>query len=105
MLHFSAHSRSPSMLLPIMVDKQNNLAGQAYPGEGGGGIPCLGKSEPTNAGATKPVPSLQNERTNCAGLAKVAYEKQWMVAVISWWTFLVHQSALLSAPHEMEHDK
>ena len=57
---------------------------------GGGGDPCLGKSESTNSGATKPVPFLKNERTNYAGLAKIAHEKQWTIAVISWWAFLVH---------------
>ena len=58
-----------------------------------GGIPCLGKSESTNSGATKPVPSLTHERTK--------------VAVISWRAFVGHQPALLSAPHCMpqEHHK
>ena len=57
------------------------------------------KSESTNSDTTKPVLFLQNEGTKYAGLAKVAHEKQWMIAVISQRTFLVHQSALLSAPH------
>ena len=54
------------------------------PGGGGGGvgIPCLGKSESINSGATKPVPFLNTEGTNYAALAKVAHEKQWKVAVI-----------------------
>ena len=62
-------------------------------------IPCLGTPESTNSGATKPVPFLKNERTNYAGLAKAANEKQWTAAVISGRTFLVHQPALLPAPH------
>ena len=44
-----------------------------------------------DSGATKPVPFLKDERTNHMGLAKVAHEKQWTVAVISGRTFLVHQ--------------
>ena len=42
------------------------------PGRGGGGIPCLGKSESTNSGATKPMPLLKDERTNHAGCRKSA---------------------------------
>ena len=34
---------------------------------GGCGIPCLGKSESTNSGMTKPVPFLKNERTLDSG--------------------------------------
>ena len=62
----------------------------------GGGV--LKKSESTNSDATKPVPFLKKERINYAGLAKVAHEKQWTVAVISWKTFPAHPPALLSAP-------
>ena len=65
----------------------------------GAGVLCLQKSESTNSGATKPMPFLKSERTSYAGVAKIAHEKQWTVAVISWRTFLVHQPALLSAPH------
>ena len=58
-----------------------------------------------NSGATKPVPFVKNEQTNHVGLAKIAHEKQWMVAVvavISWWTldgcscFLLDSRWLLS---------
>ena len=45
-------------------------------------MPCLGKSESKTSGATKPVPFLKSEQKNYAGLAKVAPEKQWTVAVI-----------------------
>ena len=65
---------------------------------GGGGILCEVKCESTNSGATKPVAILKNERTKCAGLAKVAHEKQWTTAVISWRAFLVHQPALFCTP-------
>ena len=63
---------------------------------GGGGIPCLGKSESTNSGATNPVPFLQQERTNYAGLAKIIHEKQWTVSLISW---CINQNSCL---HPME---
>ena len=49
--------------------------------QGVGGISCPGKSESTNA-ATKPVPFLENERTNYAGLAKDAHKKQWTVVAV-----------------------
>ena len=64
-------------------------------------IQCLGKSESANSGATKRVPFLKSERTNFAGLAKDAHDKQWTVTVISWWTldgccsFLVDSGWLL----------
>ena len=51
---------------------------------GGGGIPCLRKSESANCSATKAVPIVKSERTDYVGLAKVAHEKQWTVAVISF---------------------
>ena len=40
-----------------------------YPG-GGGDIPCLGKSESTNSGATKPAPILKNARTNAGSVKR-----------------------------------
>ena len=78
-----------------------------YKERGCGGISCPEKYKSTNSGATKPAPCLENERTNYAGLAEAAHEKQWTVAVTSWRTFLVHPPALVSAPHWMpeEHYK
>ena len=49
----------------------------------GGGIPCGGKYESTNSGATKSVPLVKNERTNYVWFPIIAHEKQWALAVIT----------------------
>ena len=46
-------------------------------------IPCGGKYESTNSGATKSVPLLKNERTNYVRFPIIAHEKQWALAVIT----------------------
>ena len=73
-----------TVFCPPCVHCPASADGLLWGWEGGGGV------------GTRPV---QNERTNYTGVGKVASEKQWTVAVISWRTFLVHQPALLSAPH------
>ena len=50
-------------------------------GGGGGGIPCGGKYDCTNSGATKSVPLLKNERTNYVRFPIIAHEKQWALAM------------------------
>ena len=47
------------------------------------GIPCGGKYESTNSGATKSVPLLKSERTNYVRLPMIAHEKQWALAMPS----------------------
>ena len=42
---------------------------------GGGGIPCPGKCDSTNSGATKSVPFLKNEQTNYVWFPVIAHEK------------------------------
>ena len=64
----------------------------------GGGV-CVSVNPNLQMLGTKPVPFHKNERIHHAGLATDAHESQWTVAVISWRTFLVHQPALLCAPH------
>ena len=50
---------------------------------GGGGIPCGGKYESINSGATKSVPLLKNEQTNYVWFPIIAHETQWALAVIT----------------------
>ena len=79
---------------------------QGY-GGGGGGIPCLGKSESATSGATKPVPFLKKAQINYAGLANSAHERQWTVAVISWWTLLnimIRRKAAMCGQHKEHAD-
>ena len=56
---------------------------KAVPGWGGGGIPCGGKYESTNSGATKSVPLIKREQTNYVWFPIIAHEKQWALAVIT----------------------
>ena len=56
---------------------------QKFVYRGGGDIPCGGKYEPTNSGATKSLPLLKNERTNDVWFPAIAHEKQWALAVIT----------------------
>ena len=78
----------------------------------GGDIPCLGKSKSTNSGTTNSMPFLENEQQIMQimqGWQKLLVRNSgrlllfpgglWMVAVLSWRTFLVHQPARFSAPH------
>ena len=92
---------SPDGLISARYAVITKTPGWRCGGGGGGGgvdIPRPGKAESTNSGATRSMPFLERERTNPAGLATVAREKQWTGAVISWGTFLVHGPARLSAP-------
>ena len=62
--------------LQVILFRRESCSWERLPGAGD--IVYLEKSESTISGATKPVPFLKNERTNYAGLAKAAHEKQWM---------------------------
>ena len=97
--HSPYHPRKPALkhktCLPgiffVVANKSRRLLGGVcsflaasgwlqLPGGGGGGIPCGGKYESTNSGATKPVPLLKNERTNYVWFPIIAHEKQWALA-------------------------
>ena len=59
-------------------------------------------NESANAGTTKLLPFLKNERTNYAPLAKVAHDflvDCQMVALIVWWTLVVDPKTQNTAPH------
>ena len=55
--------------------------GGNYPYREGGDIPCGGKYESTNSGATKSVPHLKTERTKYVRFPIIAHEKQWALAM------------------------